>query len=172
MNINRRDFVSAAALTFAAAACGCSATPENSVGPNRFDSNGPSTIDIGTVADYPRDCATDQFARSDGIIVVRKDRKIYAMSAICTHQSCILATRDMKLCCPCHGSRFDLAGNVIHGPARESLCFFGISQSKAGRLVVPFPSRKCMFCTAGSIIMCLIAGLIWVPQKMKLNSMT
>lgn len=47
-----------------------------------------------------------------------------AVSGICTHQGCIVTDFDGTnnvFVCPCHGSRFDLAGNVVQGPAPSKL---------------------------------------------------
>ncbi|MGD0612378.1 MAG: Rieske (2Fe-2S) protein [Anaerolineales bacterium] len=44
-----------------------------------------------------------------------------ALSLICTHLGCTVASQPEGLVCPCHGSRFDLDGKVIHGPANQPL---------------------------------------------------
>ncbi|MEL6813700.1 MAG: Rieske 2Fe-2S domain-containing protein [Cyanobacteria bacterium J06598_3] len=47
----------------------------------------------------------------------------YAISAVCTHLGCIVNWDEasQEFACPCHGSRFDSAGAVTNGPARQSL---------------------------------------------------
>jgi nitrite reductase/ring-hydroxylating ferredoxin subunit len=49
--------------------------------------------------------------------------QVHAVSAVCTHMGCILGwnATDRTWDCPCHGSRFDLGGDVIHGPATKPL---------------------------------------------------
>lgn len=49
--------------------------------------------------------------------------RIHAVSARCTHLGCIVAwnTAERSWDCPCHGSRFDIDGRVIEGPATEDL---------------------------------------------------
>ncbi len=44
-----------------------------------------------------------------------------AVTLTCTHQGCGISKRRDELVCPCHGSRFDLQGAVLNGPATEPL---------------------------------------------------
>lgn len=46
-----------------------------------------------------------------------------AVSPTCTHMGCVVAFNSAETTwdCPCHGSRFDLNGNVIEGPAVRNL---------------------------------------------------
>jgi nitrite reductase/ring-hydroxylating ferredoxin subunit len=48
---------------------------------------------------------------------------VHAVSAVCSHMGCIVGWNetDRTWDCPCHGSRFELNGDVIHGPATKAL---------------------------------------------------
>jgi Rieske Fe-S protein len=52
-----------------------------------------------------------------------EDGAVTALSPYCTHLRCVVgfdaAAREWR--CPCHGSRFDLNGGVVRGPARRPL---------------------------------------------------
>ncbi len=47
----------------------------------------------------------------------------YAISSVCTHLGCTVAwnAEQKQFLCPCHGSRYDPQGRVVHGPARRNL---------------------------------------------------
>lgn len=45
--------------------------------------------------------------------------RLHAVSAVCTHLRCIVGWNEAEKSwdCPCHGSRFSVDGDVLHGPA-------------------------------------------------------
>ncbi len=51
------------------------------------------------------------------------DGELHAVSASCTHLGCFVTwnTAERSWDCPCHGSRFDVGGRVIQGPAVRDL---------------------------------------------------
>jgi Rieske Fe-S protein len=61
------------------------------------------------------------------IFVRRKGDGYIAMSAECTHSSCPVAARASDLYCNCHGSRFNLDGGVLQGPASDPLNRFNVA---------------------------------------------
>jgi cytochrome b6-f complex iron-sulfur subunit len=67
------------------------------------------------------------FANSDGL---------HAISSVCTHLGCIIATTEWGFQCPCHGSQFDRNGKVIGGPAPRSLPWLEVSRHVDGNIVV------------------------------------
>jgi Rieske Fe-S protein len=77
--------------------------------------------------------STDEIARGEGAILRSGTRKIavyrdesgrgLACSAVCTHLGCIVSWNPLEKSwdCPCHGSRFDVHGRVLNGPASKDL---------------------------------------------------
>jgi Rieske Fe-S protein len=63
---------------------------------------------------------------------------VFALSAVCTHLGCITRylSDEKAIACPCHGSRFDLEGNVVHGPAPRPLPWLEVTADATGNLVV------------------------------------
>lgn len=58
-----------------------------------------------------------------------EDGGFLALSRTCTHLGCSLPwmAKERKFACPCHGSAFDITGNVIDAPAPRALDVFPIS---------------------------------------------
>ena len=84
---------------------------------------------------------------ADGVVRFNKEKKayvigtaggVYALSAVCTHLGCITRYKsdERAIACPCHGSRFDLEGNVTHGPAPRPLPWLDVTEDATGNLVV------------------------------------
>ena len=76
-----------------------------------------------------------------GNVVLGRDATgLYAMSAVCTHQGCIVnvvgAPSQPSLSCPCHGSRFSSNGDVTVGPARLPLPHFEVEVAADGGVTV------------------------------------
>lgn len=95
-----------------------------------------TTFRAGSPLDYPD--GTVRFDRERKAYVVGVGGGVYAMSAVCTHLGCITryVSDEGAIACPCHGSRFDLEGNVTHGPAPHPLPWLEVKLDEAGNLVV------------------------------------
>jgi len=63
--------------------------------------------------------------RGTKTLAVARDRsgEIYTLAAACTHLGCIVEFNraEQTWDCPCHGSRFQLDGTVLDGPAKSPL---------------------------------------------------
>ena len=60
------------------------------------------------------------------------------VSAICTYMGCTpkWVEANNRWECPCHGSVFDIRGNVIAGPAPKPLPWYKVTIGSDGRLFV------------------------------------
>ncbi len=132
----RRDFfVQAGVAACAVAAAGSAVVTLDYLKPKVLFEP-PTAFLAGSPLDY-----------SDGVVRFYKDNKafviggttgVYALSAVCTHLGCITRYKsdEKAIACPCHGSRYDLEGNVTHGPAPRPLPWLDITEDAAGNLVV------------------------------------
>jgi Rieske Fe-S protein len=70
-------------------------------------------------------CQAKVISVDDERVAVYRDAEgtLHAVSAICTHRGCVVDFNgdDRTWDCPCHGSRFDIGGLVIQGPAQRPL---------------------------------------------------
>jgi Rieske Fe-S protein len=59
----------------------------------------------------------------DDMVVTQPTAGVFnGFSSVCTHAGCNVAkVVDANIVCPCHGSRYDLEGAVVKGPAGEPL---------------------------------------------------
>lgn len=80
-------------------------------------------ISEGALRDVPRGEA--RVAEMDGRKVGAYrdgDGKLHVVPLTCPHLGCLLSWNadDLSWDCPCHGSRFDIDGNLLDGPAQEN----------------------------------------------------
>jgi len=137
-NVSRRDFfgLAGAGLFFVALFTWAlsllrslrpSVLPERSA---RFKIGTPDQFSPGTVTEFPRHKA----------IVFADETGLHAISTICTHLGCVVQWNKNGFHCPCHGSKFDVDGRVIGGPAPKGLPWLYIEQLPSGRLAVDVSS--------------------------------
>lgn len=92
-------------------------------------------VDVGALADFPMGAwRLNAGARA---IVARDAMGLYAYSALCTHERCVLDEPDATGVseCGCHGSRFDGVGRAVTGPATTALRHLALAVS-GGRVYV------------------------------------
>lgn len=97
-------------------------------------------IDVGAVEDFPLGVwRLNPGARA---LITRDARGLYAFSALCTHEQCVVNEPDASGTteCVCHGSRFDGNGRVMRGPAVTALRRFSVSVT-GGRVCVDPATR-------------------------------
>jgi cytochrome b6-f complex iron-sulfur subunit len=133
--MNRRELLTAAATAATAVCLGCLCSPGNLLA--QVPSTGPTTIDVGTLADYPKEGITPTWLKSGHIAVIRHAGQIYCCTDVCTHRGGILGTPDgVTFLCPRHGARFDINGDVTKGPAKLPLNRYAISLDASGHIIV------------------------------------
>lgn len=80
----------------------------------------------------------ERFVASQRVWIVRTRAGIYAVQARCTHLGCSPSwfTEEQLFKCPCHGSNFNLAGDVVAGPAPQPLFRVSLKLDDEGQIVV------------------------------------
>ena len=94
----------------------------------------PNRFLIGRPEDFPAGARVALDAKR--VCIVRDANRVAAISTTCTHLGCIVAPSATGFACPCHGSQFDVDGNVTGGPAPKSLVWFRVSLTPSGELEV------------------------------------
>jgi cytochrome b6-f complex iron-sulfur subunit len=69
-------------------------------------------------------------------ILIHTEQGFSALSLVCTHLGCTLENGADGFACPCHGSRFDTEGRVMHGPAVKPLPAMRIEITEDKRLIL------------------------------------
>jgi cytochrome b6-f complex iron-sulfur subunit len=85
-------------------------------------------IAAGSVEGFTPNSVT-AFVRGKFYLARLKDGGFLALSRTCTHLGCTVpwSEKEMKFACPCHGSAFDITGNVINAPASRALDIYAIT---------------------------------------------
>jgi Rieske Fe-S protein len=65
--------------------------------------------------------------------VLKVQNQLIVVSATCSHLGCTVAlpAGAGRFQCPCHGSQFNLVGQVVHGPATAPLSHFNWQQTNS-----------------------------------------
>lgn len=107
----------------------CADDTSSPVGPGGGGSKSPVTIDISQSQFASLNAAGGTAALgansldSSGILIYRQSETVFkAYSRSCTHSGCQINPFSGGISsCDCHGSRFNLSGGVVQGPAARSL---------------------------------------------------
>ncbi|MGQ9628897.1 MAG: QcrA and Rieske domain-containing protein [bacterium] len=77
----------------------------------------------------PNSAKIFRFGSRPGILIRAADGTYRALSAVCTHLSCIVQYRpDLQhIWCACHNGHFDLNGRVLSGPPPKPLEEFAVN---------------------------------------------
>jgi len=87
-----------------------------------------SIITAGAVERFAPNSVT-AFVRGKFYLVRLEDGGFLSLSRTCTHLGCSVPwiEKEMKFACPCHGSAFDITGNIIEAPAPRALDIYPIT---------------------------------------------
>jgi Rieske Fe-S protein len=130
--VGRREFLKRTGIALGAATLAGSlseilASCSSSTSPTI--THGTTTISITSLA-ADGDFLIDSTVSPDGtpILVIRQNAATYtALSMLCTHQGCqVNSPVGGSISCPCHGSRYNLLGQVINGPAPSPLKSYSV----------------------------------------------
>jgi len=89
-------------------------------------------FDLGPASNYPLGSRT--LLSDPPAVLLHTESGFSALSLVCTHLGCGLENNPDGFACPCHGSRFDADGNVLHGPAAKSLQSLNVEVTAEGNL--------------------------------------
>lgn len=96
--------------------------------PTSFVAGPPEAVEVGGVL-------VSEVHRA---YVIRRQDGLRALSSVCTHLGCITRYQPDAgiIACPCHGSRFNLDGEVLAGPAPRPLRWLQMDLSPHGEIAV------------------------------------
>jgi cytochrome b6-f complex iron-sulfur subunit len=83
------------------------------------DPSPQTDFDLGSPGKYPLNSRT--VLPDVPALLLHTQAGFTALSLLCTHLGCTVESKPDGFACPCHGSRFDLQGNVTRGPAGKPL---------------------------------------------------
>jgi len=98
--------------------------------PQQFKAGLPSDFQVGTV--------DQRFKESFGVFIIRDEKGIYVLRAVCTHLGCTpnWLEAENKFKCPCHGSGFYRSGINYEGPAPRPLERYRVVLADDGQILV------------------------------------
>lgn len=87
-----------------------------------------TVVEAGPVERFPLDSVT-AFVRGKFYLCRLEDGGFLAVSRKCTHLGCTVpwVDKEKRFACPCHGSAFDITGEVVSPPAPRALDIYGLS---------------------------------------------
>ncbi len=134
MSLTRRDFLTNIGIGATVLALGSvGAAFARFLQPN-VTTPAPGPVEIGALSDYAVGSLT--FIENARAYLGRDERGFYALTAICTHLGCTPRLEADAFACPCHGSQFTRAGDVVNGPATRALDRAFVGRAASGKLFI------------------------------------
>ena len=99
------------------------------------------TINLGSASNYAAESAT--YISEGRLFVANTGTELYALSQKCPHLGCRVPFCDSsgRFECPCHGSKYDLGGEWIEGPAPRGMDRFLLTVDTATGTLVADTSK-------------------------------
>ncbi len=95
----------------------------------------PATeFNLGPANQYPINSRTE-IAQASAILL-HTPGGFTAFSLLCSHLGCTLEVKTDSYTCPCHGSKFDLTGGLINGPAKQPMRLLRVEETPSGELIL------------------------------------
>lgn len=91
-------------------------------------------FDLGPAENYPLNSRTHLTQLP--AVLLHTESGFSALSLVCTHLGCSVENDVQGFACPCHGSRFDVNGKVLQGPAAQPLSTLRIEITEDNRLIL------------------------------------
>jgi cytochrome b6-f complex iron-sulfur subunit len=87
-----------------------------------------AVVSTGVVESFRPNSVT-AFVRGKFYLARLENGGFLALSRTCTHLGCTVPwmEKEKQFACPCHGSAFDITGNVLRAPAPRALDIFPVS---------------------------------------------
>jgi nitrite reductase/ring-hydroxylating ferredoxin subunit len=125
-NIGRRAVIGAGAAGAAGAALiltGCTTQASSGNSGSSSSSSSAAGTKVAALADVPVGKTISTKVGGKAVVVSQPTAgKVVCLSAVCTHEGCVVSPSGAKLLCPCHGAEFDATtGAVLKGPANKPL---------------------------------------------------
>lgn len=139
--VGRREFLKRTGLVIGAASLSgvLSEILASCASPNSANvSHGTTTVNIASLTSDGQ-FIVDSKVTPDGtpILIIRQNATTYtALSMMCTHQGCqVNPPSGGQIYCSCHGSTFDLHGNVLGGPAPSPLKSYSVILNSSAQTI-------------------------------------
>jgi len=107
--------------------------PRDAGGPNKVTLTDAQKQELASMGSLITRIGTDRV-----IVLKKKDEKLSALSAKCTHEGCTVqfVAADALIWCACHNGKFSLDGRVISGPPPRPLAAYSVDGDLKGTITV------------------------------------
>ena len=110
--------------------------PKDAGGPNKIELTDAQKQELAGMGSLITRIGTDRV-----IVLKKKDEKLCAFSAKCTHEGCTVqyVAADALIWCACHNGKFSLDGRVLSGPPPRPLAAYAVDGDLKGKITVSKP---------------------------------